>query len=93
MGLEWIQELIHSKGFADVRVKVNMLSYQTLWDPMEPTRLLCPWDFPGKNTRASCHFLLQGPFQTQGSSRPGDQTYVCCTGRRFFSTELPGKPF
>ena len=30
MGLEWIQELIHSKGFADVRVKVNMLSYQTL---------------------------------------------------------------
>ena len=24
-----------------------------------PTRLLCPWDSPGKNTGVSCHFLLQ----------------------------------
>ena len=24
-----------------------------------PTRLLCPWDFPGKNIGAGCHFLLQ----------------------------------
>ena len=29
-------------------------------------RLLCPWDFPGKNTAVSCHFLLQGIFLTQG---------------------------
>ena len=28
-------------------------------------RLLCPWDFPGKNTGMSCHFLLQGIFLTQ----------------------------
>ena len=27
---------------------------------------LCPWDFPGKNTGVSCHFLLQGIFPTQG---------------------------
>ena len=25
----------------------------------QPTRLLCPWDSPGKNTGTSCHFLLQ----------------------------------
>ena len=25
----------------------------------QPTRLPCPWDFPGKNTGVSCHFLLQ----------------------------------
>ena len=25
-----------------------------------PTRLLCPWNFPGKNTVVCCHFLLQG---------------------------------
>ena len=31
-----------------------------------PTRLLCPWDFPGKNTGVGCHFLLQGIFATQG---------------------------
>ena len=25
----------------------------------QPARLLCPWDFPGKNTGVGCHFLLQ----------------------------------
>ena len=29
-------------------------------------RLLCPWDFPGKNTWVACHFFLQGTFLTQG---------------------------
>ena len=24
----------------------------------QPTRLLCPWDFLGKNTGVGCHFLL-----------------------------------
>ena len=33
-----------------------------------PARLLCPWDFPGKNTRVGCHFFFQGIFQTQGSN-------------------------
>ena len=26
---------------------------------LQPTRLLCPWDSPGKNTGVGCHFLLQ----------------------------------
>ena len=26
---------------------------------LQPTRLPCPWDSPGKNTRVGCHFLLQ----------------------------------
>ena len=34
---------------------------------LQPTRLLCPWDFPGENSRVGCHFLLQGIFPTQGS--------------------------
>ena len=25
----------------------------------QPTRLLCPWDFPGKSTGVGCHCLLQ----------------------------------
>ena len=37
---------------------------------LEPTRLLCPWDSPGKNTGVGCHLLLQVIFPTQGSS-PG----------------------
>ena len=31
-----------------------------------PHQVLCPWDFPGKNTGADCHFLLQGIFAIQG---------------------------
>ena len=33
-----------------------------------PTRLLCPWDFPGKNIEGGCHFLSQGISPTQGSN-------------------------
>ena len=39
----------------------------SLWPHrLQPTRLLCPWDFPGKNTGVGCHFLLRGTFPTQG---------------------------
>ena len=34
--------------------------------PHGPTRLLCAWEFSGKNTGLGCHFLLQGIFPTQG---------------------------
>ena len=37
---------------------------------LQPTRHLCPWDFPGKDTGVGFHFLLQGIFPTQGSN-PG----------------------
>ena len=26
---------------------------------LQPTRLLCPWDSPGKSTGVGCHCLLQ----------------------------------
>ena len=39
----------------------------SLWPHgLQPTRLLCPGDFPGKDTGGVCHFLLQGIFLTQG---------------------------
>ena len=31
----------------------------------DPTRLLCPWNYPGKNTGVGNHSLLQGIFPTQ----------------------------
>ena len=37
---------------------------------LESTRLVRPWNCPGKNTGVGCHFLLQGIFLTQGSN-PG----------------------
>ena len=33
-----------------------------------PARLLCPWNFPGRNTGVGCHVLRQGIFSTQGSN-------------------------
>ena len=33
-----------------------------------PSRLLCPWNFPGKNTGVGCHFLLQRIFPPQESN-------------------------
>ena len=41
---------------------------------LQPARLLCPRDSPGKNTGVSCHFLLLR------SSPPRDRTQVSCTG-------------
>ena len=34
-----------------------------------PTRRLCLWNFPSKNTGVGCHFLLQRIHPTQGSNR------------------------
>ena len=41
-----------------------MLSRSVVFDSVgphrrQPTRLICPWDSPGKNTGVGCHFLLQ----------------------------------
>ena len=41
----------------------NSLWPHWLWS----ARLLCPSDFPGKNTRTGCHFLLHGIFPIQRS--------------------------
>ena len=46
--------------FSSIRPFVN------LWTVA--TRLLCPWDSPGKNTGVGCHAILQGIFLTQGSN-------------------------
>ena len=38
--------------------------FATLWTVARQASY--PWDFPGKNTGAGCHCLLQGLFPTQG---------------------------
>ena len=58
---------------------------------LKPARLLlCPWDFPGKNTGVGCHFLLQGIFPTQGSNL----CLLCLLHWQVDSLPLvpPGKP-
>ena len=48
-------------------VSCSVMSDSLLSSGLYPTRLLCPWDSPGKNTGVGCHSLLQGIFLTQGS--------------------------
>ena len=47
---------------------VNPLVVSNFLQPhgLQPTRLLCPWDFPGKNTGVGSHSILQKIFPTQG---------------------------
>ena len=53
-------------------MRASMLSHVRLFvTPMDwgsSARILCPWGFPGKNTRVGCHFLLQVVFLIQGSN-------------------------
>ena len=44
----------------------SVMSFSLRSHGLEPTRLLCLWNFPGKHTGVGCHFLLQGIFLTQG---------------------------
>ena len=55
---------------------------------LQLARLLCPWDFPGKNTGVGCHFLLQGTFPIQVSN-----PHLLCLLHWLFTTGPPGRPF
>ena len=58
---------MHAHSLSHVRL---FLWPHGLW----PARLLSPCDFPGKNTRAGRHSLLQVSFLTQGSN----PNLLCC---------------
>ena len=51
---------------------------------LQPPRLFCPWDSPGKNTRVGCHFLLQGILPDPGI-KPGSLSSPALAGE-FFTT-------
>ena len=54
----------------------------------QPTRVLCPWVFPGKNSGVGCHFLLQGIFPTRG----WNPHLLQILQRILYITEPPGQP-
>ena len=72
-----------------------VLGYSVVSDSLQPhglwpARLLCPWNFPGRNTG------WVDISSSRGSFHPRDRThisYISCTGSRFFTTEPPGKPY
>ena len=52
------------------------------------TRLLCPGNSPGKNTRVGCHSF------SRGSSQARDWTWVSCIGRQIlYHLSHQGSPF
>ena len=69
---------VHARVRARVRVhacvcarvcavlRCSVVSHSLQPHELQPTRLLRPWDSPGKNPGAGCHALLQGIFPTQG---------------------------
>ena len=56
---------------------------------LQPAKLLCPWNFPGKNTGVGCHFPLRVIFPTQGQNL---RLASAALAGGFFSTVPPGKP-
>ena len=63
----FLENFLYHKGL--LFVFLCSQSCLTLWPHgLQPTRLLCPWDSPGKNIGVSCHALLHGIFPTQGSN-------------------------
>ena len=54
---------------------------------LQPARLLCPWDSPGRNIGVGCHFLLQEIFPTRGLN-PG----LPHCGQRLYRLRHQGNP-
>ena len=55
---------------------------------LQPTRPLSPWDSPGKNTGAGCHFLLRKELSVQFSSVPQWCPTLCDP----MNCSMPGLP-
>ena len=77
-------------------IKLFMPSYSVMSNSLQihglqPARLLCPRDFPSKNTGVDCHFLLQGIFLIQESNPrlPASPALQMDS----LPAELPGKPW
>ena len=71
-----------------VKGAVCSVTSDSLWPHgPQPARLLCPWNFPGKNTGAHCNFLLQGSLPA-----PEIELVSPASAGRFFSAALSGKP-
>ena len=70
--MDWLRLMLIEKNWpsyltrSEVKVKVSQ-SCLTLCNPMDCSllRLLCPWNFPGKNTGVGSHSILQEIFPTQ----------------------------
>ena len=63
MELLFLSKVLHFIKYVCMLSPVQLFATHAL----QSTRLLCPWNFPGKNTGVGCHLLLQGIFPIQES--------------------------
>ena len=72
--IESVCMFMFTKYIIYIKDSVHALLLRSVWFFMtpwlQPTRLFCPLNFPGKNTGLGYQFLLQRIFLTQGSN-PG----------------------
>ena len=57
--LEWVAISFSSAGKWKVKVKSLSRVRLSATHGLQPMRLLCPWDSPGKSTGVGCHRLLR----------------------------------
>ena len=93
--LQWLFETClscHSPGGSIYVLVIRCFSgVWTICDPTNcspPTRLLCLWDSPGKNTGVGCHALLRGNLPDPGFKLTSLMSPALAGG--FFSTGPPG---
>ena len=70
------------------------LSAKTRPHRLQPTRLLYPWDFLGKNTGAGCHFLLPEPgikLESLASPVLADGFFTTAPPMKTLAILIPGK--
>ena len=89
-------ESVGPRGSKQTLCAVRSVTSDSAAHGLQPTRLLCPWDSPGKNIGVACHALLQGIFPTQELNPylwhlPARKRVPCITlliggGRKDFST-------
>ena len=67
--LSFLHELTSSSPLLGCAVLCSVLPDSLQHRRLQPTRPLCPWDSPGKNTGVGCHVILQGIFPIKGSNK------------------------
>ena len=74
------KELSRVVSNTTVQMHQFFVSCSATSNSLQPYGLLCPWNFPGKNTGVGCYSLLQGILLTQRSN-PSIAMYILEMGR------------
>ena len=68
--LEWVAISFSNAWKQKVKVKLFSRAWLLLPHGLQPTKLLCPWDFPGKSTGVGRHCLLRTSSQNDTKIPP-----------------------